>query len=254
MTIKELFEKTEEFAPVSISKEFCAKFDAKDNSGIIVGTNKDIKKVLFSLDLTNKAVDFAVKNNCDAIITHHPAIYYPLYSISQNSPIYNAIKNDIGVISCHLNLDAVKGGIDDEFAKGIGGKIVGNACELSCGNSYGKISEFDGVLAQDVFNKVKNEFNANKILFYGNGQNRIYKVASFCGAGLSESEVDFIDADLYISSDVKHSAIIKVLDKDKNLIILTHYASEIYGFKKFYSKITKTFDIDHMIFEENYYL
>ncbi len=254
MKIKELFSITESFAPVSISNEFCSKYNAKDNSGIIVETSKDINKVLFALDLTLKAVDFAIKNGCDAIITHHPAIYYPLYSISQNSPLYKAIKNDIGVISCHLNLDAVNGGIDDLFAKGLKGKVVSCVYELSNGASYGKISEFNGVTCKELIDAIKSEFNAKRILFYGNDSNKIYKLASFCGAGLSESDVENVDADVYVSADVKHSAIVKVLDKNKNLIVLTHYASEIYGFKQFYYNVSKKLDVKSIIFEEDYYL
>ena len=43
-------------APKRISDEFCAKVGAYDNSGILVDTGEDVKKALFSLDLTWTAI------------------------------------------------------------------------------------------------------------------------------------------------------------------------------------------------------
>ena len=47
-----------------------------DNVGLLVGDNtKEINKVLFCLDVTEKAVQKAVDNNVDLIISHHPVIF-----------------------------------------------------------------------------------------------------------------------------------------------------------------------------------
>lgn len=254
MKISELFLETEKLAPVSISNEFCEAYNDRDNSGIIVDTKKDIKKVLFTLDLTVNAVNYAIKNGFDAVITHHPAIFNPLYRISANSAIYKAINSEIGVISCHLNLDSANGGIDESLALGLGGKIEKGVHVFKSGCSYGKISKMNGLTAGEIYENAKKEFRSDKIMLYGNAKNVINTMASYCGAGLSESEVENVNVDLYVSSDVKHSTILKVVDSGKNLIVLTHYSSEFYGFSKFYSKLKQSINATCELFDEEYYL
>ncbi|MBO5850982.1 MAG: Nif3-like dinuclear metal center hexameric protein [Clostridia bacterium] len=254
MKINELFLQTEKLAPVSISDEFCLAYNDRDNSGIIVETDKDIKSVLFTLDLTVNAVNYAIINGFDCVITHHPAIYHPLYRISTNTAIYKAIQNGIGVISCHLNLDSTKGGIDECLAVGLGGKIEKGVHVFESGCSYGKISKMDGLTAGKIFENAKKEFRSDKIMLYGNPLNVVNSMASYCGAGLSESEVENVKVDLYVSSDVKHSTILKVVDSGKNLIILTHYSSEFYGFSKFYEKLKSVLNVKCELLDEEIYL
>ena len=254
MKINELFLETEKLAPVSISKEFCDEYNDRDNSGIIVETEKDIKSILFTLDLTVNAVNYAIENGFDCVITHHPAIFNPLYNIKSNTAIYKAIQNGIGVISCHLNLDSTKGGIDECLALGLGGKIEKGVHIFPSGNSYGKISKIDGLTAGEIYENAKKEFRSDKIMLYGNPCSVINSMASYCGAGLSESEVENVNVDLYVSSDVRHSTILKVVDGGKNLIVLTHYSSEFYGFSKFYKNLKAALNVKCELLDEEYYL
>ena len=99
MKTKEFLSLLEEYAPLSLSSEFCEKYGAYDNSGIIVDTDSEITGVVFSLDLTKDAVLKAVQLNYNLIVTHHPAIYKGIKSISPNDALYLAIKNDITQIS-----------------------------------------------------------------------------------------------------------------------------------------------------------
>ena len=103
------------------------------------------------------------------------------------------------------------------------------------------------------------EFNNNSTplqkveLFYSTIQNaKIEKVASFCGAGLDEGEIYASkDADLLVSSDLRHHVIVKALDEGKNLMILTHYASENYGLKKFSEKMKETLKQNVYFYEDS---
>ena len=46
-----------------------------DNVGLLIGNdNMEIKKILFCLDLTTKAIDESIKRGANLIISHHPAI------------------------------------------------------------------------------------------------------------------------------------------------------------------------------------
>ena len=87
MKSKEFYEWINKFAPKALSDEYCVSCGAYDNSGVLVDTGKDVKKILFSLDLSKAAVAKAVEIGADLIITHHPAIYGKIGRICANDPL-----------------------------------------------------------------------------------------------------------------------------------------------------------------------
>ena len=101
--------------------------ESYDNVGLMVGTEeKEVKKVLLALDCTKEVIEEAKENNVDLIITHHPLIFKKPSRIIredlQGWKIIELIKNDISLYSSHTNLDAVKGGINEELVKVLGFK------------------------------------------------------------------------------------------------------------------------------------
>ena len=68
-------------------------------------------------------------------------------------------------------------------------------------------------------------------------------MASFCGSGADEEAVAFAvknGADVIVSSDFKHHVLTLANEKGIAVIALTHYASENYGFEKYYKKIRQS--------------
>lgn len=60
--------------------------DTWDNTGFQIGDeNNNIKKILVSLDLDRLVLDYAIENNYDMIINHHPLIFKPIKSITTNN-------------------------------------------------------------------------------------------------------------------------------------------------------------------------
>ena len=245
----------ENYAPQSLSKKFVEKFDAYDNVGVLVELDKEITGIVFSLDLTNDAVELAIKNNCNLIFTHHPAIYAPIKNLTKNSPVFKAVNNSIGVISFHLNLDVAKQGIDYYLAKGLGGEDAKILSLVDDDLGYGRVFSVNGVKFNDIVEKYKSEFNSNRVVTYGNLEDKVNKIATFCGAGLSGESIDLAnDCDLIISSDAKHHDIVKALELNKKLLLVTHYSSEFYGFKKVYENLSFSFNVKTLLNVEEKYL
>ena len=98
--LQEFFELLEEFAPLKYSRMMIER-GSYDNSGILIKNTESVKKVLFSLDLTETAVNKGIANGCDTIVTHHPAIYNPVKSLDvenkSDAPIIKAIKKGMNV-------------------------------------------------------------------------------------------------------------------------------------------------------------
>ena len=243
MNLQEIFDKLETIAPVALSDEFCAKYKMYDNSGIIIDCKEEITGVLFSLDLSFKAIEEAKKRGFNLIVTHHPAIFGGISRISADDTIGTCLKSGISVISMHLNFDAAPCGIDYHLMCGLGGERAETLDDVQ-GGGYGRVYSVKSVKFSELENAVRKNFNTDRALFYGNKNKVIKKIASFCGAGCDNKAIDFAkrnSADVFVSSDMKHHEICALLGKGINVIHLTHYSAENYGFNKIYTQISSAF-------------
>lgn len=245
MKVEDVFAFLEkEVAPVALSDEFCAKNKMYDNSGIIINCGGEVKGALFTLDLTDKAVEMAKASGFNLIVTHHPAIFggitrFDLTDSPQSKTLAECMNKGISVISMHLNFDAAPQGIDYYLCKGLGGDSAEIAAPLSCGG-YGRVYSVAPISFKDFVEKVKKEFATEKVITYGEENKKVSRVASFCGAGCDDYNMRFAangGADVFVSSDMKHHEILALTQRGIAVIVLTHYASENYGFEKIYLKI-----------------
>ena len=85
------------------------------------------------------------------------------------------------------------------------------------------------------------------------GERPVKRVASFCGAGMDEKSVSFAlqaGADTFVSSDPKHHLVAMAAESGMNVLLLTHYAAENYGFKRFFERVKEKTDIECAFFED----
>jgi len=254
--LSEIYAVADGISPKRLSDEYCEKYGAYDNSGVLVDCGEDIQSVVFSLDLSFAAIEKAISTNANLIITHHPAIYGKIGDICVDSPLGNklirCIKNGVSIIAMHLNLDGAQGGVDESLRDGIciatNTKTVENQRimhPLSTGG-YGRVYTVQPCGLKTFQENVSKEFSTDKTIFYGDCDKRISRVASFCGAGVDEEAIAFAkrqNADVIVSSDFKHHLIGLALESGLAVVVLPHYASENYGFKKYYEKIRRQLDI-----------
>lgn len=252
MKLKEIFDKLEEVAPVALSDEFCKKYKMYDNSGILVDCKEEIKGALFSLDLSQASIKEAKKLGYNLIVTHHPVIYGGVSRISADDPIGICLRSGISVISMHLNFDAAPFGIDYHLMRGLGGEQAEIHSDVE-GGGYGRVYAVKEIEFSSLKDKVSKTFNTERALFYGDKDKKIKKIASFCGAGSGAYEIAFAErlgADAFVSSDMKHHEIAALLDKGINVIVLTHYSAETYGFNKIYTQISPALSVPTAFFAD----
>ncbi len=96
-----------------------------DVNGLQAGSLVDsVKKVLVALDATDRVVDYAVKNKCQMIVTHHPRFYAPLSNICKDTFLgnlaYKLCRNNIAFFNAHTNFDIAPGGVNDILADIVG--------------------------------------------------------------------------------------------------------------------------------------
>lgn len=115
MLAKEIIKLIDNIAPPKLIEK------SWDNSGLQIGSfERNINRILISLDVSPLTVKYALENNIDMIISHHPLFFSPIKSILQDSirgkMITDLIKNDICVYSIHTNLDSAEDGINEILA------------------------------------------------------------------------------------------------------------------------------------------
>ncbi|WP_020403527.1 Nif3-like dinuclear metal center hexameric protein [Gracilimonas tropica] len=96
-----------------------------DNVGLLVGDPEaSVSSILTCLDVTDKVVAEAIEKGCELIVAHHPLIFSKIGSINptdeQGRIIYKLIKNDIGLLVAHTNLDAALDGVSFVLANMLG--------------------------------------------------------------------------------------------------------------------------------------
>jgi putative NIF3 family GTP cyclohydrolase 1 type 2 len=76
MKLKELCSFLDSAIPLSYQEGY-------DNSGLQVGVpENEINSALLTLDITEDVLDEAIANSCDAIVSHHPLIFFPIKRLS----------------------------------------------------------------------------------------------------------------------------------------------------------------------------
>ena len=241
LKIEDFYQLLEEYAPLKYSYQMIEK-GSYDNSGLLVKNSGTVNKVLFSLDLSTESVKNAIEKGCDTIVTHHPAIYNPIKKLSDSdcsAPLLRAVKGGISVFSMHLNLDVAQFGIDYWLCKGLGGENIEIIDKLDDNVGYGRQADVQPISIEDFADKVMETFKTQKVITYGD--KKVQKIASFCGGGADNALEAVIkgetDADTIISSDIPHHVLKELVESGLNVVILPHYASEQYGFNKFYQAV-----------------
>lgn len=241
MKTAEILKHLEVIAPLELSKEFCKEFGAYDNSGIIINCGEDIKGALFSLNLSKKAIDECKARGYNLIVTHHPAIYGGIERIDiegKNSAIAECIKSGISVISMHLNFDIAPRGIDYFLMRGIGGSDAETLVNIMAGG-YGRLYNIEKTSFSKLVQNIKKTFSTENVMAFGK-EREICKVASFCGAGCDDEAIDFAisgGAQVFVSADMKEHQIAYLVGNGVNVLQLSHYASEAYGFNKIFNTL-----------------
>lgn len=226
-----------------------------DRSGIQIGNfSREVSKVLFVLDITKDSLAFAKEKKIDLIISHHPLFFSPIQSLVESDGksqlVLSLIRENIEVYSMHTNIDKVEDGVSNLLLN-----------ELNLGN--------DGILDEEGFvrytrcnesfsfiaEKIKTVFHKNRLMYYGNPEKSIGKIA-VCG-GSGGSFVDLCienDVDLYITGDVKHHDVESALLNDMNIVDLGHFDSEVHILRFLKRELKEKYpNLEIYLFDENPY-
>ncbi len=210
MKISEIYEYLDELSPFEIQESW-------DNSGLLVGDfSQDIDKIALSIDVDENLIDSLEENTL--LITHHPIIFGGLkqleFSKYPANLIQKMIKKNISNIAMHTNFDQT------HLNNFVATEVLGY-----------EISDKDGFVAYidvdedfDVFaKKVSFAFELPHARCVKTSE-RVKRVALTTGSGCSLMRS--IEADCFLTGDVKYHDAMEAKSINLSLIDIGHYESE----------------------------
>ena len=117
MTIKEITNLLEQWAPLSQAEDF-------DNVGLLVGnSSQEVSNILVAHDALEHIIDEAVAKNCNLIVCFHPIFYSGLKLFNGNHyverAVIKAIQHNVGIYAIHTALDNMSKGVSYAMAQAL---------------------------------------------------------------------------------------------------------------------------------------
>ena len=222
MTVKELYTIFSERIPENLREDW-------DNDGLMCSsdTSGEVRRVLCTLDVTEEIVDYAIEQCFDLIISHHPLIFRPISSVTEDNPtarkLIKLIESGISVFSFHTRADKVSGGVNDRLCD-----LLGMYDTEPFGEGLlGRIGDIDEEMSiEDFAYKVKFAIGADAVK-YADGYNSVRRVAVVGGDGKDfiKSAVA-VGADTFLSGRLGYNAMEEASELGINLVEAGHFYTE----------------------------
>ena len=192
-----------------------------DRDGVAVRGERDIKKVLLCLDVTQDVVFNACGHGFDCIVSHHNFLYYPLPTLDGETPASRKAlmlaRHGIGAISAHTRFDAVEGGVNDCLLDILGVRGAEMLAAPGC-PQIGRVFTLDEPLYTADFAALVKErlaafyqsrsIDSTKlhVACRGGGGGKIQRVAMVAGNGSSfVGEAVAAGADAFLTGEMKYA-------------------------------------------------
>ena len=234
MNVRELFDRLEDRIPPELR---CAW----DNDGLMccADGSAEVERVLVTLDVTEELVDYAIQSGFDLIVSHHPLIFKPIKSVTDDGhvarKVIKLITNGVAVFSFHTRADKVTGGVNDLLCERLG---ISDAVPFGEG-FIGRVGDIDEECTLDDFAYKLKELLGADIVRVSDGYNTVSRVAVCGGDGKSlVNDAIAMGADTYVSGRIGYNVMEEAQEMGINLIEAGHYFTEqpVTGF--FYEILT----------------
>lgn len=217
-----------------------------DKTGLQVGRcNRDMGRVLCTLDLTLEVAEEARDVGADVIISHHAVIFRALKNLRTDTfkgrILETLIKSEIAVYVPHTAMDVVDGGINDWLAKACGleatrflketgrDPVKGDPSSEPVPRGIGRVGKLaapEGLM--DFVARLKKTLAITGVRVSAAGPDvKVKKVAVLSGDGRSflESAI-FAGADVMVTGDVDHHTALQARACGISLIDVGHWGGE----------------------------
>ncbi len=206
-----------------------------DAVGLLTGRRgAQVTQVALAVDVTTATLEWAIDAGAQLLLVHHPVYLRGTTNVDGDSPrgalVQRAIESGLAVFVAHTNADHARPGVSDALAEASGLRetrpIRRHASSPHVGTGrYGSLevptnlAEFVGRLAWAL------PTTHAGVRWAGDGERRIVRVAVCGGAG--GELLDEVDADVYVTSDLRHHVASDYLATGRAALVdIPHAAAE----------------------------
>jgi dinuclear metal center YbgI/SA1388 family protein len=212
LKLQEIYDVLNEISPFELQEKW-------DNSGLLVGSkNDEIENIYISIDLDEELVSNIKEKSL--VITHHPLIFSGIKRVNfdtySTKILKELIKKDVALISMHTNID--KTHLNRYVVEEILGFKIKNSLEF--------ISTCDVNMNFDELIKYVSKKLGLKTVKAVKCNDFIKNIAIVTGSGMSL--IDYVNADCFLTGDIKYHDAMEAKARGLSLIDIRHYESERY--------------------------
>ena len=207
-----------------------------DNVGLLCGSrSRTVTKILVALDPFEGVCREAARWGAELIVTHHPIIFQPLKSVTDETSIGRSIQllcaQGISAINAHTNLDCAPGGVNDRLAAKLGLtdiQVMDPMGEDAAGNPWGLLRR--GTVEEQPLSRflatVKSQLGCDGLRYVDSG--KPVRNVAVGGGACAGAMLEALDAgcDTFVTSDVKYNQFWDARDCGLNLIDAGHFHTE----------------------------
>lgn len=228
-TVNDILKFIETLAPGYMKEDW-------DNVGLLCGSEKQqVTKILVALDPFESVCKEAAQWGADLLVTHHPIIFQPARSVTDDNGVGRAllqlIRSNISAINAHTNLDCAPGGVNDVLAQKLELSNIGVLDPSGTDNQgrpWGLLRH--GTVSCDSLEAFLERVKVNlgcKGLRYVDGNKPVCHVA-VGGGSCADALRRVADAgcDTFVTADVKYNQFWDAKEMGVNLIDAGHFCTE----------------------------
>ena len=246
-TVSEIHTYLDTLLPRSLSCEW-------DNDGLMVCGNKnaEVTKILFTLDITMQAVEYAEKIGADLIVSHHPLIFKGIKHVTgediTSKKVIRLLQSGISAMSFHTRLDAAEGGINDMLAETLELQNIEKfQAEEGLDSRIGNLQS--EMTFEDFCLYVKEKLGAPSLLA-SKGSDTVSRVALLGGAGKDAIfSAMAAGADVYLTGEANYHGLLDAMECGFSVVTAGHDFTEN-GFSSYFKKALAA-KFEGLVFEEN---
>lgn len=210
MKIKEIYEKLNTLSPFDLQEKW-------DNSGLLVGDmEREFEHIALGLDLDKESLESAKENTL--FLVHHPLIFSGLKELDFSKYPANLleimVKKNLSLIAMHTNFDKT------HLNAYVFEKVLGFKKEFQ--SDF--VCKVSGSWSKDeLLSLLKNKLGLETLRVVSPKQ-KITSIALTTGAGASL--MDEVDADCFLTGDIKYHDAMKAMSQNLMMVDIGHYESE----------------------------
>lgn len=206
-----------------------------DAVGLVSGhPDAVVRKVLFAVDPTLPVAEEAADWGADLLVVHHPLFLRAVHGVPATTPkgrtLHRLSTAGCALLAAHTNADHAADGVSVALAAALGLTDVSPIVPGDAGLGTGCVGTVAETTLGDFAAAVTAALpaTAHGVRVAGDPDRVVRRVALCGGAGdFLLDAVATVDADVYLTSDLRHHPALEFLEKDgPALVDVSHWAAE----------------------------